>query len=67
MRTQDFEEHYYNTGQIDCFKIDSWLEKKMFHKMNAKFILLNEFDSIDIDTPNDLKLAYKIFSLNNKK
>ena len=34
--------------------------------MNAKFILLNEFDSIDIDTPNDLKLAYKIFTLNNK-
>jgi pseudaminic acid cytidylyltransferase len=66
MRTQDLEEYYYNAGQIDCIKIDAWLKKKMFHKMNAKFILLNEFDSIDIDTPNDLKLAYKIFTLNNK-
>jgi len=66
MRTQDLKECYYNAGQIDCFKIDAWLKKKMFHKMNAKFILLNEFDSIDIDTPNDLKLAYKIFALNNK-
>ncbi len=66
MRTQDLEECYYNAGQIDCFKIDSWFKKKMFHKMNAKFILLNEFDSVDIDTPNDLKLAYKIFNLNSK-
>ena len=67
MRTQDLEEYYYNAGQIDCFKIDAWLKKKMFHKMYAKFVLLNDFDSIDIDTPDDLKLAYKLFNLNKKK
>ena len=39
----------------------------MFHKMYAKFVLLNDFDSIDIDTPDDLKLAYKLFNLNKKK
>ena len=66
MRTQDLEEYYYNAGQIDCFKIDAWLKKKMFHKMDAKFVLLNDFDSIDIDTPDDLKLAYKLFNLNKK-
>tara|TARA_B110000014_G_C19993698_1_gene514753 strand:+ start:50 stop:751 length:702 start_codon:yes stop_codon:yes gene_type:complete len=66
MRTQDLEEYYYNAGQIDCFKIDAWLKKKMFHKMYAKFVLLNDFDSIDIDTPDDLKLAYKLFNLNKK-
>ena len=54
MRTQDLEEHYYNTGQIDCFKSKAWI-KKMFHKMFSKFIILNEFESVDIDTPNDLK------------
>ena len=67
MRTQDLEEYYYNAGQIDCFKIDAWLKKKMFHKMYAKFVLLNDFDSIDIDTPDDLKLAYKLFNFNKKK
>ena len=66
MRTQDLEEYYYNAGQIDCFKIDAWLKKKMFHKMYAKFVLLNDFDSIDIDTPDDLKLAYKLFNLKKK-
>ena len=66
MRTQDLEEYYYNAGQIDCFKIDAWLKKKMFHKMYAKFVLLNDFDSIDIDTSDDLKLAYKLFNLNKK-
>ena len=66
MRTQDLEEYYYNAGQIDCFKIDAYLKKKMFYKMYAKFVLLNDFDSIDIDTSDDLKLAYKLFNLNKK-
>ena len=67
MRTQDLPEYYYNSGQIDCFKLDAWLKKKMFHRMNAKFIILEDIKSIDIDTPNDLKLAHKIFKLNRKK
>ena len=67
MRTQDLPEYYYNSGQIDCFKLDAWLKKKIFHRMNAKFIILEDIESIDIDTPSDLKLAYKIFKLNRKK
>ena len=66
MRTQDFENYYYNSGQIDCFKLEAWLKNKMFHKMNAKFITLEDFDSVDIDTPEDLKLAHRIFKLNKK-
>ena len=67
MRTQDLTDYYYNSGQIDCFKLDAWLKKKIFYKMNAKFITLKDTDSVDIDTPDDLKLAYKIFKLNGKK
>jgi len=67
MRTQDLEDYYYNSGQIDCFKLDAWLKKKIFFKMNAKFIVLKDIESIDIDTPDDLKLAYKIFKLSGKK
>ena len=66
MRTQDLEDYYYNSGQIDCFKLDAWLKNKIFHKMKAKFIILKDFDSVDIDTPEDLKLAHKIFKLNKK-
>ncbi len=67
MRTQDLKDYYYNSGQIDCFKLDAWLKKKIFFKMNAKFIILKDIESIDIDTPDDLKLAYKIFKLRGKK
>ena len=66
MRTQDLEDYYYNSGQIDCFKLDAWLKNKMFHKMKAKFIILKDLDSVDIDTSEDLKLAHKIFKLNKK-
>ena len=67
MRTQDLKDYYYNSGQIDCFKLDAWLKKKIFFKMNAKFIILKDIESIDIDTPDDLKLAYKIFKWRGKK
>jgi CMP-N-acetylneuraminic acid synthetase len=63
MRTQDLKEYFYNAGQIDCFKINAWTKKKMFHKMNAKFIILDEFESVDIDTESDLRLAYKLFKI----
>jgi CMP-N-acetylneuraminic acid synthetase len=43
------------------------LKEKVFYRMNAKCIILKDLDSIDIDTPDDLKLAYKIFKLNGKK
>jgi len=66
MRTQDLIKYYYNSGQIDCFKLDSWLKKKSFYKMNTKFIILDDIDSIDIDTPGDLKMAYKIFKLKGR-
>jgi len=66
MRTQDLEDYYYNSGQIDCFKLSAWIKNKMFHKMNAKFIILKDLESVDIDTPDDFKLAQKIFRLNKK-
>ena len=66
MRTQDLEDYYYNSGQIDCFKLDAWVKKRMFHKMNAKFIILKDLYSVDIDTPEDLRLAHKVFKLNKK-
>ena len=66
LRTQDLEDYYYNSGQIDCFKLDAWVKKRMFHKMNAKFIILKDLDSVDIDTPEDLRLAHKVFKLNKK-
>ena len=67
MRTQDLTSYYYNSGQIDCFKLEAWLKKKIFYKMNAKFIIFKDIDSIDIDTPDDFEQAIKIFKLKRKK
>lgn len=64
MRTQDLEEYFYNSGQLDCFKLKAWVKKSMFHKMNAKFIIIDELNSVDIDNNNDLKIANKIFKMN---
>lgn len=64
MRTQDLEEYFYNSGQLDCFKLKAWAKKRMFHKMNAKFIIIDELNSIDIDNYNDFKIANKIFKMN---
>ena len=66
MRTQDLPQHFYNTGQIDCFNIRAWKKKKFFFKLTAKFIVLKALDSVDIDYPEDIKTAYKLFKFNKK-
>ena len=30
MRTQDLKDYYYNSGQIDCFKLKAWIKKTKF-------------------------------------
>jgi pseudaminic acid cytidylyltransferase len=63
MRTQDLKHYYYNSGQLDLFKLDAWIKKKIFYNMNVKFLLFKELDSVDIDSHEDLELAKKIFKL----
>ena len=29
MRTQDLKHHYYNSGQLDLFKLDAWIKKNI--------------------------------------
>ena len=63
MRTQDLKHYYYNSGQLDLFKLDAWIKKKIFYNMNVKFLVFKELDSVDIDNHEDLELAKKIFKL----
>ena len=66
MRTQDLKQYFYNSGQIDCIKLGPWLKKNSFFKMKTKYLIFNDINSIDIDTPEDFKLA-KILYKKNKK
>jgi len=67
MRTQDLANYYYNSGQLDLFRLDAWIKKKIFYNMNVNFLVLKEFESVDIDNHEDLKLANKLFKLIKKK
>jgi len=67
MRTQDLKCYYYNSGQLDLFKLHAWIKKKIYYKMKVNFLVLNELDSKDIDNPQDFKLASKLFYLKSKK
>lgn len=67
MRTQDLKCYYYNSGQLDLFKLHAWIKKKIYYKMKVNFLILNELDSKDIDNPQDFKLASKLFYLKSKK
>ena len=51
---------------VDSLRRSMKSQMRHANKMNAKFIILEDLESIDIDTPDDLKLAHKIFKLNKK-
>lgn len=69
-RTQDLEEFFHDSGQFYWLKTFDFLKEKKIFTNKTRFIELKEYQSQDIDTPEDwemLKIKYKFKNRNNEK
>jgi len=67
MRTQDLHVSFYDSGQIYVFNYTAYLKTKKIFNLKSKKIILNHTQSIDIDFPEDLEIAKKIYKSTIKK
>jgi pseudaminic acid cytidylyltransferase len=56
-RSQDFDETFYDAGQFYWLNVKNFLLEKKLISNNSSSIILNEFETQDIDNINDFKLA----------
>ena len=66
-RTQDFSESYFDAGQFYISNFKNFIKKKNQFNLPSKAIILKDFDSIDIDTEENLKTAKNIFKFKMRK
>ncbi len=62
-RSQDLEDHYYDSGQFYWLNTEFFLNEKKIFNNNTGFIELKEFEAQDVDTMDDwhmLELKYKL-------
>ena len=56
-RSQDLEKKFYDTGTLYFFKTNSFLKNKHIFPNKMSFFILNQLNSQDINTKQDLVLA----------
>lgn len=64
MRSQDLEKAYHDAGAFYFGKKEAWLKEEMIFTPNSSVYLLPRNLVCDIDTPQDLEFAKKLFMLN---
>jgi CMP-N,N'-diacetyllegionaminic acid synthase len=57
MRRQDLPSLYMPNGAISIFKVDDFMREEMIPRTHEIPYLMSEYDSLDIDTPDDLLIA----------
>ena len=65
-RSQDLESTYHDAGQFYWFRPNHMILKKKLITDNTGYILLNETEVQDIDSPEDWILAELKYKINNK-
>lgn len=65
LRRQDLPSLYMPNGAISIFKVDDFLREDNIPRTHEIPYLMSEYDSIDIDTPEDLHIAEQ--RLNNPR
>ena len=63
-RTQDLSQYFYDAGQFYFAPKKKFFNKVLLNK-NSSVIILNKFESIDINELEDWKIAQKIYKINN--
>lgn len=66
-RSQDLEPAYHDAGAFYFGTSAAWLEKDFMFKPYSKAFLLPRHRVCDIDTPQDLEFAKKLFKMNEMK
>lgn len=66
-RTQDLPERYYDSGQFYWGRADAWLARKPVFTARSGVIVLASHEAVDIDTPDDLERARRLFAANRKE
>ncbi|MBS4275116.1 pseudaminic acid cytidylyltransferase [Campylobacter vulpis] len=63
-RSQDLERAYHDAGAFYFGKKEAWLKEEMIFTPNSSVYVLARNLVCDIDTPQDLEFAKKLFALN---
>lgn len=66
LNTQSFAQSYHDAAQFYLGWKKSWLKNKTFFDKKSKFILFEHLEAHDIDNPEDLDIAKKIWKINQK-
>lgn len=65
-RTQDLPEYFQDAAMFYLGKTFAWLEKRPVLHGNSKFILLDKYETLDIDDEEDWVMMESLYSINNK-
>ena len=64
--TQNLETHYFDAGQFYIGPWKSWLEGKAIFTKRSRVIILNKWETIDVDDPEDLELLKALLFFKEK-
>ena len=62
-RTQDLPERFYDSGQFYWGRAAAWRAKRPVFTARSGLIVLAGHEAVDIDTPDDLARAERLFAL----
>ena len=66
-RTQDLSPEFQDAGQFYWGTVQAWQEAKGILVEETSIILLNKWETIDVDDPEDLEVARALYTLRNQK
>lgn len=61
MRTQDLGKKYVDAGQFYLGKAENWLQRKAIFSINSSVVILNPWEVLDVDTPEDWEIMESVY------
>ena len=63
-RSQDLYDTYHDAGQFYWANEKTWLNESIIFNKKSKIVEINYLNYMDINYPEDFKLAKKLYKLN---
>ena len=67
VRTQDLEEHYFDAGQFYWGQERAWTAKRPILGGNSNIVVLDKYEVIDVDDPQDLQMIRELYKMRNQE